>query len=107
MNIYRPHNSVHTVLAVMFVVQAIDVQCHPAISQNVVKTVVILPDQLRKEDILLLGFRDFPVQPFIIGSSGNIQLLTHPPNTPALTLIEMLNCYVLGLKSYLAKPHIR
>jgi hypothetical protein len=99
MDVNHFHNSVYTILAVMLIVESVYVQRHPTIAQDVVEPVIVLPDQLSKEDVLLLGFRNRPVQPFIIGSSCNIQLLTHPSDTPALALIEILNCYVPGLES--------
>ena len=97
MNIQYLHDAVNAVFTVMFIVKTVYVQRHPTIAQDVVEPVIVLPDQLSKEDVLLLGFRNRPVQPFIIGSSCNIQLLTHPADTPTLALIEILNCHVPGL----------
>ena len=48
------HQSVHMILTVMFTDEIIYVQGHPLVAQNVVESVVILSDQLRKKDILFL-----------------------------------------------------
>ena len=70
------------------------------------KSVVILPNQLCKKDVLLLCCGDLPVQPLVIGCSGDPQLLAHPTDAPALMIVKKLNCYVFGLKSDSSKPHI-
>ena len=53
----------------------IDVKCHPTVAKNVVKSVIVFPNQLGKKNIFLLRFRDLSMQPLIIGRSGDAQLL--------------------------------
>ena len=78
------HNAVNMVLAVVFVVELIDVKCHPAVTKNVIKSVIVLPNQLGKKIVLLLRFRNLSVQPLVIGCSGNTQLMAHPANAQPL-----------------------
>ena len=71
-DIQRFHNVVNMVLAVVFVIELIDVKCHPTVTQNVVESVVILPDQLRQKEVLLLFCGNLSVQPFIVCCSGYV-----------------------------------
>ena len=88
----------HTVFTVAFTTEMIDVKCHPAVAKNVVKSVIVFPNQLGKKNIFLLRFRDLSMQPLIIGRSGDTQLLAHPANAPPLILIEIPNRQIFRFK---------
>ena len=62
MDIQGFHNAVNIVLTVVLVIELIDVKCHPAVTQNMVESIVILPNQLSKKTVFLLRFRNLSVQ---------------------------------------------
>lgn len=76
MDVESLHESVNAVPAVMRVVQAVDPVGHTSIAKDVVKSFIILLDELSDDFVFFFPFWDIPLQPLIIRCSCNTGLLT-------------------------------
>ena len=94
MNIEFFHNTVNSIAAVSSVVETVNPVRHPAVSQNVVESIIIFSNQMGDGFVLFFCFRDVPRQPFIVCSPCNPKLPAHPVDTPVPFCIKILDCKV-------------
>lgn len=98
------HDSMHTISAIVRLIKMIDPWSHPTISQDVVKSFIILYNELRKFYIFQLFLRNFTMMLFIISCPWYFQLFTHTPNTPMIVFIK--NWFAKNQESYRSFPSL-